>query len=94
MALATIVRKEFLGHVLTLRFVAGALFTLTLFVAAGLVLRSDYTDRVVAYRSSAATHREALTSAKTRGLPLLVDAKKGRAIGRMMDARYSAWSDC
>ena len=37
---------------------------------------------------------EAPTLAKTRGLPLLADAKKGRAIGRMMDARYSAWSDC
>jgi ABC-2 type transport system permease protein len=65
MALATIVRKEFLGHVLTLRFVIGAVFTLALFVAAGLVLRSDYADRVTAYRDAAGTHRQALGGAKT-----------------------------
>ena len=64
MTLATIVRKEFLGHVLTLRFVIGAVFTLVLFVAAGLVLRSDYADRVTAYRDAAGTHRQELAGAK------------------------------
>jgi uncharacterized protein len=37
---------------------------------------------------------EALTLAKTRSLPLLVDEKKGRAIARRWMSRCSAWSDC
>ncbi len=74
MTLGTIVRKEFLGHVLTLRFVVGTVFTLALFVAAGLVLRADYGDRVAAYQEAAGTHREALTRAATyAGLEVEVD---------------------
>ncbi len=65
MTLGTIIRKEFLGHVLTLRFVVGTVFTLALFVAAGLVLRGDYADRVAAYREAAAAHRESLGQAAT-----------------------------
>ncbi len=63
--LAPIVRKEFLGHVLGLRFVVGAAFCIALFTTSAVVLRSDYEDRVEAYRSAAARHREAASSART-----------------------------
>lgn len=75
MKLVTVIRKELLGHVLTLRFAAGALFTLALFVAAGLVLRGDYADRVAAFREAEGTHRQALTSAKVYS-ELVVEADR------------------
>ncbi len=64
MRLAAIIRKEFLGHILTLRFVIGAVFTLALFVAAGLVLRADYLDRLTAYHDAAGSHQENLAEVK------------------------------
>lgn len=62
--LATLVRKELLAHVLSLRFIAGAIFTLVLFVASALVLTADYRGRVEAYQAASAAHRKSTTEAR------------------------------
>ncbi len=58
--LKTIVHKELLGHVLSLRLAVGAIFSLILFTAAALVLSADHHDRVKTHRAAVAEHRQEL----------------------------------
>ena len=61
----TLIRRELLSNLMTLRFAAAVLMTLLLVVATTVVLIEDYKRRLASYNTSVKTHQQKLTEVKT-----------------------------